>query len=98
MRKILAVAVLLAALAGCSSSAPPTAAQVAGQIGAVVEHPYPRGPFASGAVTARWHGRQVVIAVFASDGMKQDYVRAVSAFQPHPLLSGPGYVVYANQL
>jgi hypothetical protein len=84
------VTALAAALAGCGEgSSPPTTAQVAKEIGAVAEHPYAKGPFASGAVVARWHGQQVVIAVFPDGARQREYIKIVSAIEGPPCSAVP---------
>lgn len=103
MLRVLAAAALAAVtLTACggsgSAATAATPAQVAHQIGATSLHPYDHGPFARAAVSATWHGRSVVIAVFGSDAKKQAYVKMASAFAGPPLKSGPGYVVFSNSL
>lgn len=90
-------AALIIAITACGGSgAPPTTAKVAAQIGATGLHPYDKGPFARDAVSARWHGRGVVIATFDNGTAEQAYVRTVEGFGEKPLLQGSGYVVFPN--
>ena len=99
MKNVAIIAAIAVAAAGCGSGSdtPPTPVSIAHQIGATGLHSYPKGPFASGAAEARWHGKDVIIAVFTSDTAKHAYIKAVSAFGlGKPLLSGPEYVVYPN--
>lgn len=99
---VAAAAVLLAVLlaGGSSPVVPPTPGVVAHQIGAVITGHADKGPFAKAAAQAEWHGRQVVIATFTSDAMKQVYIKyVVSADKAFgitaaPMAQGHDYVVF----
>ena len=98
----LAVPVVAVAAAGCGGggSAPVTPVSVAKQIGAVVTGPADHGPFAKAAAEASWHGKDVVIATFGSDGGKRVYIKYVVhanksfGITTAPLAQGHDYVVF----
>lgn len=92
----LVLALTLTACGGSTGSGPQTPAQVAQQIGATNLHAFDHGPYAKAAMSATWHGRQVVIATFSSDSAKQAYVQTASAFDGPPLKTGPGWVMFPN--
>ena len=88
MRKLPAAAVLAVAftLTACSggssgtSAAPPTAAQVAAQLGATNVEQIDPTLYAYDEATATWHGKDVDIATFRSNDLRDKWIQAAAAF------------------
>jgi hypothetical protein len=86
MKAAAAVAVLILAVAGCSASSstasqPPSAASVARHLGATgIEKVSPPTLYAYDEVTATLHGRDVDIATFRNNGLRDKWVQAAGQF------------------
>src|SRR5258708_31587448 len=96
MRRIIAIGAIAAAAAGCGSSLPkdvtgaPKLSAVAASIGCTKLKPFKPTMFASEEGTCRLGSRDIDLATFASDQLKQNWLKIAQNFDPL-VKDGPGW-------
>jgi hypothetical protein len=97
MKKLIAAVVLAAAIAGCGGSAPtdatgaPTLRSAATSLGCTDLKPMSQPTmYASAEGNCQYHGRSVDLATFATDTLKQNWLKIATQFAPL-IKDGPGW-------
>ena len=100
MRKMIMIAVLAAAIAGCGGSGLPTDATGAPKLSAVAQsigctglQPIKPTMFASAEGNCKLNGRDIDLVTFATDKLRDNWEKIADEFGPK-VKDGPGWAAY----